>query len=646
MKHLCPALLVLAALVLPIRLEAAEFPPISEEERALASVPGEPNAPSVVLFKKGEFLMAGYGRVTGSLASHLRIQARVKILTEEGKRKGEITIAHSDATKLRNFEGRTVLPDGRIVPVPADATFLRKTSRSRKTFETAMAFPAVEVGAILDYQYEMVFQSPFYLEPWYFSEEIPVRYSEIVFKTALGWKMRPWSRSPFGVKINEESRQSGNGEERRAWAENLPSLLSEPFGPPHGDLATQMMLLPIVYIANNQQQIHLMETWDQVAYWAHRGYLDVRRKDGGVAEQARRIGASGSPRQKAEALYRFVRDEIKTAPGNGIFVDPEAPPRKILSERRGDPPGKALLLQIMLKAVDIDSYLVWAADRGRGAIDFRVPNPAWFDRMLVGLKLDGNSVFLDPSDPALGFGRLQAGYEGTLATVTSGQKALNMRLPETPFDQSARHAEVDLALDAAGRLSGRGSLLLTGHHAWEKIDWREDEASTLKAWEDWLAENFHDFRISDVKAVELPDERKVTVTWSMAQREEEVLGDESSLIPSAPLGPVRQPLMQPAASRKTNVTFEFADRDEVELRLRWPEGWEVESLPDVAVVQNQVGALDANVELKPEERALVYRRRLDTTRRSLGGPEHYEQAQALFAAAEKNDAQKLFLVRR
>ena len=76
-----------------------------------------------------------------------------------------------------------MLPDGRIVPVPSDARFVRKTSRSHKTFTTALAFPAVQVGAILDYQYELWFDTIFYLEPWYFSEEIPVRYSEIVFKT-------------------------------------------------------------------------------------------------------------------------------------------------------------------------------------------------------------------------------------------------------------------------------------------------------------------------------------------------------------------------------------------------------------------------------------------------------------------------------
>jgi hypothetical protein len=158
-------LLAVQALLIPAlsgpRAAAADFPPVTDEERALTSVPGEPNAPAVVLFRRGEFLMAGYGLGGGSLASALSIQVRLKILTEEGKSNGEISIGHSDAHRLKGFQGRTVLPDGRVIPVPSDAKFVRKTSRSQKTFTTAVAFPSVQVGAILDYRYVLRFDSIF-----------------------------------------------------------------------------------------------------------------------------------------------------------------------------------------------------------------------------------------------------------------------------------------------------------------------------------------------------------------------------------------------------------------------------------------------------------------------------------------------------
>src|SRR3954467_2826300 len=107
MKRSQAVLLAPLILALPAPRGAAEaFPPITDEERALTSVPGEPNAPAVVLFKTEEFLMAGYGRFIGSLASHLRVQGRVKILTAAGKSNGEIVIDHRPAGRLRGRSGR------------------------------------------------------------------------------------------------------------------------------------------------------------------------------------------------------------------------------------------------------------------------------------------------------------------------------------------------------------------------------------------------------------------------------------------------------------------------------------------------------------------------------------------------------------
>lgn len=625
---------------------ADDFPPITAEERAVTSVPGEPNAPAVVLFRKGEFLMAGYGVGGGNLSSVLRVQMRVKVLTEEGKSNGELSISHDDSYRLKNFTGRTVLPDGRVIPVPKDAKFVRKTSRSRKTFVTAVAFPSVEVGAILDYRYELWFDSFFYLDPWYFSEDLPVRYSEVVFKAPLTLQSRGWGRSPQGVKIESETQKQTNGYVVKAWARDVPSLPDDPYGPPYTDLAAQMLLLPTA-LSTEYVREPLLESWQTACELLSDSYDEVRRRDSGVDRKAFEIaGPAHTPREKAEALYRFVRDEIDAGPYVGVVVDSDASLGKVLSKHEASRAERALLLQAMLKALKIDSRLVWAGDRNNGTIDPQLPNPHWFDTVLVLVELDGQRFFLDPTDSSLGFGQLRPGYEGTTALIYDKKKPEQITLPEAPFDQNVRRAEVDLALDEKGRLTGTGTLRLTGHHAWEKTDWQEDDAKTLQAWKDWLAERYRDFQISDVKVTESPDEHKVVLTWALAQREEEVLGDEATVVPCAPLGPLSQPFVQPASSRRSGVILDYTDRDEVELRLRWPEGWKVESLPKPAALQGPVGALDAGVEVKEAERSLVYHRRMDCTKRTISSTKDYEALRSLYGEAEKSDAQALVLVHR
>jgi transglutaminase-like putative cysteine protease len=632
-------------LALLARIAAAQaFPPITEKERALTAVPGEPNASAVVLFKKAEFLMWGYDS-QGAISSRLLVQERRKILTEQGKDLAEVAVAHNDFIRLSGFKGRTVLPDGREVPLGSDARFERKESKRFGRRVTTVAFPSVDVGAILDYQYELRMESIYFLEPWYFSEELPVLYSEMTFKIPREIQTQGWNRDPFKVGLKNETKKSSRGTELRVWGENLPSVPDDPFGLPFADLATQMMIVPAAYQDRDVYE-KLMDSWPSVCEMLEEYYGKARRKDGGVGKKAKEIAASGGARQKAEALYRFVRDEIETVNQPGIFLAEGSSVEKTLSQKSGDPAEKALLLQSLLNAVKLDAKVVWAADRMHGQIDPQVPNPLWFDTVLVALDLDGQRVFLDPTDRALAFGRLQYGYEGTPALIHDPKKPEGIVLPEPPHDQNARRAVVDLDLDTEGRLSGKGEVTYTGHHAWQRIDWKDDEVATLEAWKKWLGEEYPGFQIDGVRFEEKPDEQTARVFWTMKQREEDVLGDEASLVPSRPLGPTRQPFVQDASKRRSPVLFLFPDRDEVELRLRWPEGWNLESQPKLASTRNRVGTLTVGLELNDAERSLVYRRQLDVTQRQLPSMQMYEEARALFGAAEKSDAQALVLARR
>jgi hypothetical protein len=93
------------------------------------------------------------------------------------------------------------------------------------------------------------------------------------------------------------------------------------------------------------------------------------------------------------------------------------------------------------------------------------------------------------------------------------------------------------------------------------------------------------------------------------------------------------------------VVFDYPYRDEMVLRLRWPEGWKVEEKPTPASIDGPAGALLSTVTVKPEERTLLYRWRMDVVRRDLDTSQ-YEALRSLFGAAETNDRQKLVLVRR
>ncbi|HVR94975.1 MAG TPA: DUF3857 domain-containing protein [Thermoanaerobaculia bacterium] len=623
---------------------AAGFPEITPQERALTSVPNEPNASAVVLFKKGEFVMAGtYGNTSGS--STYSVQVRRKILTEEGKGYGEVAVYHSKWARLQNLKGRTVLPDGRVLPLSSDATFRRKLSQNDKRFVTSIAFPGVEVGAILDYQYEIRVDSIFFLESWYFQEEVPTLYSEIAYEIPSGVSVTTWVRDPMRVGLKKDQREVAGGGRLRVWGENLPAIPDEPFSLPYSDLSSRFMLVP-TNISNGYQSVDLLKDWPSTCNLYSDDYEKALRKGSEAERKAKALtGAAAGQRAKAEVLYRFVRDQIETDPQLGIQIAKGSTADKVLAAQRGDYVDKTILLQKMLGAVGITAHPVWVAERDGGTADLQLPNPWWFDRAIIMAEVDGTRVFLDPSDRTLGFGRLAPGLEGTAALVYDSKKPEVITLPETTFDQHTRTAKVQLDLDAEGRLQGKGTLLLTGHPAWESLGWQDDAEKTNKAWKDWLAEEYPDYDITDLKVVEAVDDQKVEVTWAMAQREEEVLGDEATLTPSRPLGPVRQRFQMPAAKRVSPVLFDYPDRDEVQLSVHWPEGWKPEALPKAIAHASPVGAVSATVELDAAARILTYRRRFDLTTRVVPLPGSYQKLQTLYNEVEKHDAQALVLVR-
>jgi transglutaminase-like putative cysteine protease len=604
-----------------------------------------PGAPAVVLFKKGTFSMLD--PKTGRFAPSFTVEVRRKILTEEGKKYGEVAVFHSKQARLLDLQGKTILADGREIPLPKDAIFKRRTSRSEKQFVSSVVFPGVEVGAVLEYRYRLRTFSLFALEPWYFQEELPTVYSEVIYDFPSIVVVRSYISDPLKLGIQQDYTKTLDGGRIWAWGRDLPAILDEPFAAPFEDLSSWFLLVPVTIKGIKPKA--LLESWATVCDLVGDDYERALKKSANAGRKAQELAGSASdpktPRAKAEAVYRFVRDQIETEDLPGVFLPEDTTADSVLAARRGDPVGKALLLQAMLQAAGAPGRAVWASDRDDGRFDASFPNPRWFDRVLVAVDLDGQRVFLDPSDRDLAFGHLAPGLEGMPALLYDRTAPQLLTLPETPYTDSVRRAKIDLEIDGQGRLAGRGSLKLTGNDAWRRLGWKPTVEETTKAWKDWLAESYKDFTLADVKVKESVDEQTVEVAWSMAQREEEVLGDEVSLSPSLPLGPVTQPFRTDAASRISPVLFSFADRDEVELTVRWPEGWTPETLPREIRHDTAAGALLTTVAWADGERSLTFRRQLDVKHREFAKAQ-YPVVQALFARAERADAEKLVLVRK
>ena len=633
------ALAVLALAAAPAG--GSDFAPITDAERALNAAPGDPEAPAVMLFEKGRMKLLEYPR---DFYSQLDVEVRLKVLNDRGKEMfGEVEIEHGRHLRLSGFKGRTVLPDGREVPVGEDAVFKDVASRARRVYVTRVAFPAVEPGAILDYRYTLRWDTFLYLEPWYFANRVPTLHSEITYVVPPNMGARAWSRQAGRVELRSETEQRATGREIRIWADGVPAVAEEPFSFPFADLASRFLMLPLE-VSTGGTQVALLKSWDSVCEIASYGYEEARNQKGDAKRKARELTAGiAGGRAKAEAIYRFVRDEIQHDGFIGVFAGSEARIDKVLADRRGSSAEQALVLEEMLDSAGLKPRLVWAANRLDGRIDMETANPWWFDRVLVMIDLDGERVFLDPLDRDLGFGQLAPGFESMQALLHHKTRPEVIELPAAPAAANARRAEVTLTVGEGGGVAGTGTLSLTGHHAWLDLSLRDGNADPAETWRKKLESSFDGYRVGEVEVADAQDRRTVTVTWTLDLREENVLGDETTLSPSLPVGPQAQPFTLPPERRRTPVQLPFADLEEVDLTVTWPEGWSIESAPPSLAERTPAGVAEQTVEIDEAGRKLIYRRRLEVSGVEFTNSDDYGALRNLIAVVAKADAQPLVL---
>ena len=642
-KSLAVLAATLAVVAAASPCSAKDFAEITAAERAMTAVPGEPNAPAVMVFLRGDMSIMDPSR--SQYSSILEVEGRIKILNAEGLGYAEQEIFHgSDEKRLRNLRARTVLADGTVVPVGEDAVFRKQASRSDKLYVTSLAFPRVEPGAILDYHYEVHFDS-YFIGPWLFQSKIPTLHSEIVYHVPTSLGVQPWGRATFGREMKNDVNRTPRGGTIKVWMDGLPAIPDEPYRYPDFDLSS---VFNLTAVEDNDYEMKLFSDWPTVcARFDEWFYREARKKSKQTRTRAKALAAEApGARATAERIYRFVRDDIRTKRVEGVTVPEESTLDDVLERGEGDYAEKALVLQAMLDAVGIDSQLVWVRHRDSGMIDMKFVYPAWFEEMIVRADIDGQPVLLDPSDRRIAFGKLQPGYEGTPALLFDSKAPQTITIPATPYEQNVRRADVDLVLDDAGRVTGTGTLVYEGHHARERMEWMGDAEKTRKAWEDWMREAYPGFEVTPLEVVEDREGGRVTVKWSLAQREEEVLGDEASFRLSRPLSVADQPFSLPTESRRTPVLLEFPDRDHIRVRVSWPETWKIEVQPRAGKLESEAGALITKLEVGPDQRSIAYERTLDTRQREFATGKPYHELRTLYAAAEESDAQSLVLVRR
>jgi uncharacterized protein DUF3857 len=387
------------------------WPEITAEEKSQGAPAQDPDAAAVLLRndRQGKIL-----KIADDTVNMLQYHWRLKILKPSGKSLSEVHIGAGKNSRVSNIQARTVKSDGTVVPVAADQIFQKVVRQvgDFKVVEWVFNFPAVEPGAIVEYQYERRVDYLASVTPWYFEGSVFTVRSRVSQSVPMGMGYSILCDFCQGVKPDVSPFHEGKaqGQTYSVELKNLPGYRNEIFMPPARDVSPRLeMVLQTwkdAYFKQLGRQDSFLIDWPSVAK-----YVEVNYQSGakGGAEALNPLVASwttgaADSTAKLKAIFHHVQTDFRYVAYDDVvgFIRPLP---DILKSGYADNEEKAVLLQAALGVAGIQSDVALVSSKETGTLNPKFVSLTQFDHdVVVVAQPPASPMVLDPTVTYAPFG--------------------------------------------------------------------------------------------------------------------------------------------------------------------------------------------------------------------------------------------------
>jgi hypothetical protein len=463
------------------------------EQLKMTSDPAAPDAPAVYLFRE---------EVVDDKLHYHRLYAQIKILNDKGKEEfSDIEMPYeAGVANVRAIEGRTIHPDGTVVPFTGKP-YVKELVKAGDTRIMAKVFslPDVQVGSILEYQYELQYEDNVVDPPqWIIQQPVFVHKAHYRFvptlfdlgeisgkdsfgkeKSATRLLYFPWL--PAGDKVRENIDGSFD-----LAVDNVPAIPDEEYSPPLSSFSYRL----IFYYASSFTGA---EYWKQIGKeWSKNVDQFANPSDRIRTAVAGIVAPGDTDDQKLQKIYkavmtldntRFTREhtdaENKAA---GLRVKTAA---DIWEQKRGSDDEIARLFISMARAAGLKAYAMAVTERNRNLLNTGYLSWNQLEDEIAIVQVGGKEVYFDPGQRYCEYGKLHWMHTEVLGVRQSDAGATLATAPQQtyPDNVTTRIAELDLGSD--GNLKGVVRIAMKGAEAlrWRQAALRSDEQEVKRDFE-------------------------------------------------------------------------------------------------------------------------------------------------------------------
>jgi hypothetical protein len=660
-----------------------DWPPVTDEEKAMKDCPQQPGASAIFLYRE---------EVTDSGHGEYRVFRRLKILTPAGRDQANIEIPYFKGEDIvRDLEARVVPPQGE--PREFTGQVFEKTAfrvRGIRMTVKTFALPDVEAGSIIDYRYKIVRDTggstggaedildALQISPgkpregpigkgmkllsipadnWEVQEELFTRKAKFVYIPSdfMGYVMDILFNGPGSLMWFTQRMPNIHPaiKDRRLELEleNVPAFEAEELMTPE---ESEKMAVNIFYSDSqfdNQQEYWKREcqNWQKAA----EGFIgDVRKL---TAEAQKLVEGVTDPVSKLKSLYERAQ-RIRNLSYEKNLTSKQRKAQKIKDNRKA---AEVLEHDYGFRSDITRTFVALAQAAGFEAEVARVSTrddklfrvlllsfTEQLDSEVAIVKLGDKELLFDPATPFCPFGLVHWSRSNATAVRYSKTPPAFFTTSVYPPEMALTQRELALQVDAQGGLIGTAKVTYTGHEALvrrlEHI--HSDEADRKKGLEEELSSILPMGAGVTLKQLENIDNSaaNLILLFDISLPGVVTMAGDKMLLPASPLlGTLQYPFRH--ARRKYPIYFPFPFREFNDIVITLPEGMIVETRP--APLKNQHDFATCSLVCTPEGTQRIHVQRDLVIKKSFFPVDQYAAIKGFYDWVRASDEEQVVLAR-
>lgn len=358
-------------------------------------------------------------------------------------------VYHSSFNELKKVEAYTTTPDGNGTKKLRVNEFKTQSSSSRDIFyddakETSFDYPKVLKGSITHVETEHFNKDIHFISPFYFSSYLPVVNATFSLTFPEDMDVRYIIKNDDKKNITVTESKKGRKKKIEFSASGIKEFEYFPDAVSPSYYAQHVIVYVAQYKNDDNNIVPVYNTINELYNW-NAGFL--KEVNTTPSELLKKVSDSicignNTDWDKARAIYRWVQSHIKyVAFEEGLegFVPRQA--ADVCSKRYGDCKDMASLLTALLTTSGMKAYFTWIGTRSIPYTYSEVPLPITDNHMISAVKINGEWIFLDATDPNCIFGFPTSGIQGKQALI--GISAEKFELVTVPVVEAAKNTIID-----------------------------------------------------------------------------------------------------------------------------------------------------------------------------------------------------------